>query len=51
MRVKTGFGAGVALRAIFDSAGGAGAAAMVTDDEGCVTLDVEAQAGLVLVPA
>lgn len=60
MKVETGWGAGVALRAVFggesasssEGRGGAGAgAAFVTDDQGRVAVNLEAQAGLVLVPA
>lgn len=48
IRVETGFGAGVALEAVF---GRAPHSALVTDHEGCVFLDIQPQEGLVLVAA
>ena len=57
--VDTGFGAGVVLRAAFGPTGkaangdsaGTTCGAWVTDSSGRVCLDIEAQGGLVLVPA
>lgn len=47
IKVETGFGAGVALEAVYGNLDGA----LVTDEQGCVIVDIEAQDGLVLIPA
>ena len=50
MKVETGFGPGVALRAVFDTSG-AITQTVITDDQGYVRVELEPQGGLVLIPA